>query len=60
MSARVLIWLIGGVLLALGASACASTQEESAKIAKAAKAAAAQQTRHSRRREHAHQRRGGS
>ncbi len=59
MSARILVWLVGGVLLALGASACESTQEESAKIANAAKVAAAQQTRHSGRREHANHRRGG-
>ncbi len=57
MSARILVWLIVGVLLALGASACESTQEESAK---AAKAAAAQQTRNSHRREHANHRSGGS
>jgi hypothetical protein len=60
VNARILVWLIGGVLLALGASACASTQEESAKIANAAKVAAAQQTRHTRAREHANHRRGGS
>jgi hypothetical protein len=59
MSARLLVWLIGGVLLALGASACESTQEESAKIAKAAKVAAAQQTRHTGRHQHANHRRGG-
>jgi hypothetical protein len=60
MSARILVWLIGGILLALGASACASTQEESAKIANAAKAAAAQQASHPHRRQHANHRRGGS
>lgn len=43
MSARTIVWLLGGGLLAIGASACESTQSESAEIAKHAKAAAKQE-----------------
>lgn len=43
MSPRTIVWLLGGGLLAIGASACESTQSESAEIAKHAKAAAKQQ-----------------
>lgn len=46
MSPRTIVWLVGGGLLAIGASACESTQSESAEIAKHAKAAAKQQMLH--------------
>jgi hypothetical protein len=46
LSSRTIVWLLGGGLLAIGASACESTQSESAEVAKHAKAAAKQQMLH--------------